>query len=95
MTTSPISSSAAVAVRPREPSFKAPLELVSWEDEAVVETIEKDSNGQLFFIIVWGKEGDKKSRHRSEVIYEKMPKQALKFCEAKLVFRTPDADRQG
>lgn len=92
-TSSPAQASAkarATPTRQLDTTWKAPLELSSWEDEAVVDTVEQDKHGNLLWVLTWPREG-RTTRHRAELVYSKMPLGAIKFFEANLVFRQVDS----
>ena len=62
------------------------IKLESWEEEAIVETIEKDNNNHLYVLLEWP--GTKqKSRHPAALVYKKMPQAMLRFYESNLVFK--------
>lgn len=67
-------------------NWAPPLELKSWDSHADVDTLEKDENNDLYILLYWRKE-NKKSRHKAEVVYKKMPMTMLRFYEANLVFK--------
>lgn len=71
--------------------WSPPLDMKSWENDAVVDTLEKDESNELFVCLEWPKD-KQRSRHRADVVYKKMPHTMLKFYEANLVFKPPRKD---
>ncbi|CCG80806.1 Chromo domain-containing protein [Taphrina deformans PYCC 5710] len=67
-------------------SWHPPLELKSWEELVVVETLEKDVHNELFVYLEWPKEKER-SRHKASVAYQKLPQSMLRFYEANIVFK--------